>query len=393
MDTQHQETEATHASNEPFKDNNQGVINPPIYRASTVLFRTLAELRASDKDKFTGLHYGIYGTQTTFAYEEAIAKLEGADKSITVPSGLAAVTTSLMAFLNPGDHLLMVDSTYGPTRKFCDSILAKYNIATTYYDPLVGASIAELVRPNTKVIYLESPGSNSFEIQDIPAIQAVAKARNIVTILDNTWATPYFFKAFEHGVDISLHAATKYIGGHADLMLGSINTRKEYYRRLKIQVHGLGMCVSPDDCWMALRGLRTMPTRLKQHEANALELAQWLQKRPEVKSVLHPAFPDHPGHAFWKRDFRGSSGLFAVELFPKNDAQIAAMIDHMELFGLGYSWGGYESLILPVHEDMSRSAAPKRTTGPILRLHAGLEHLEDMKKDLEAGFHRMGKTA
>ncbi|HEX2581520.1 MAG TPA: cystathionine beta-lyase [Dongiaceae bacterium] len=380
-------TAAIHGGCDPAA--NFGIPNPPVYRASTILFPSLAALEASDADRFAGVHYGLYGTPTTFAFEKAVAELEGADHAVAVPSGLAAITMALLAFTKPGDHVLIVDSCYGPTRTFCDAQLARFGIEIGYYDPLIGEGIAALFRPNTRLVFLENPGSNSFEIQDVPAIAAACQARGIITILDNTWATPLFFKPFAHGVDVSLHAVTKYIGGHADLMLGIITTRAEHYRRLKNQVHGMGMSVSPEDCALALRGLRSMPARLAEHQQNSIALAHWLEQRPEVRRVLHPALPSHPGHDLWRRDFTGATGLFAIELHPTDKTAIAAMVSGMRWFGLGYSWGGVESLILPVHETSRRVVRRDWCAGPVLRLHAGLEDVEDLKEDLAAGFARL----
>ncbi len=380
-------TVITHAGNDPAA--NFGVVNPPIYRASTVLYPTVRDMQERGRNKFDTVYYGRYGTPTTFALESAVAELEGADRAVALPSGLAACTGALLSFLKAGDHLLMVDSVYEPTRTFCDQQLAHFGISTTYYDPLIGAGIAGLIQDNTKVVYLESPGSHTFEIQDVPAIVAVAQKRGCITMIDNTWATPLYFKPFEHGIDLSIHAATKYIVGHSDVMMGIITMREAHYKRVKAQVHGLGMAVSPEDCYLALRGLRTLGVRLAQHQQTALALAAWLKKRPEVERVLHPGLPDHPGHKLWQRDFKGSTGLFSVILKPFSDERVAAMLDGMQIFAMGFSWGGYESLMIPSHLKSARTVSPWSAGGPTLRIHAGLEDPDDLIADLDAGFARL----
>jgi cystathionine beta-lyase len=381
-------TIATHAGNHPH--DHQGVVNPPIYRASTILFPSVQDLRERYKHKFDAITYGRDGTQTYRALAEAFTALEGCDKAVVVPSGLAAVSNALLAVLNPGDHLLMVDTTYEPTRGVCDGFLAKIGVETTYYDPMIGAGIAALIRPNTKAIYLESPGSLTFETQDIPAIVAAAKARNCLTLIDNTWATPLFFKPPKFGIDIGIYAATKYIGGHSDMMMGIITCRADLHHQIAKMAHGtLGQAVSADDCYQALRGLRTLHARLMQHQETALTLARWLQARPEVEQVLHPAFPATPGHEFWKRDFGGSSGLFGVVLKSCPPDRVDAMLNGMHLFGMGYSWGGYESLMVPAGLTTSRSAKPWHAVGRTVRIHAGLEDPVDLIADLEDGLARL----
>jgi len=381
------QTRVTHAGNRPA--DNHGVINPPVYHASTILFPTVAALKAAAADRFARPSYGRYGTPTTYAIEEAMAALDETDRGIALPTGLAACTMSLLAFLKPGDNLLMSDAVYGPVRSFCDRILAGFGISTTYFAPEVGAGIDRLIRPETKVVYLESPGSLTFEMQDVPAITEAAHKAGAVAMIDNTWATPLFFKPIRHGVDIVIHAATKYISGHSDVMLGMITTREELWRKIKATAHGFGHAAAPDDCYLALRGLRTLAVRLARHQENGLALARWLQARPEVERVLHPALPQDPGHAIWRRDFSGASGLFGVVMKPVPEKALTAMLDGMRLFGMGYSWGGYESLILPCDLTGMRSAAPWTAAGPLLRLHAGLEDLADLTADLEAGFGRL----
>jgi cystathionine beta-lyase len=381
-------TIATHAGNHPH--DHQGVVNPPIYRASTILFPTVQDLRERYKHKFDAITYGRDGTQTYRALAEAFTALEGCDKAVVVPSGLAAVSNALLAVLNPGDHLLMVDSTYEPSRGVCDGFLTKIGVETTYYDPMIGAGIAALIRPNTKAIYLESPGSLTFETQDIPAIVAAAKARKLLTLIDNTWATPLFFKPPKFGIDIGIYAATKYIGGHSDMMMGIITCRADLHHQIAKMAHGtLGQAVSADDCYQALRGLRTLHARLMQHQETALTLARWLAERPEVEQVLHPAFPATPGHEFWKRDLSGSSGLFGVVLKPCAPDRVDAMLNGMHLFGMGYSWGGYESLMVPAGLTTSRSAKPWHAVGRTVRIHAGLEDPVDLIADLEDGLARL----
>jgi cysteine-S-conjugate beta-lyase len=385
------DTLLTHAGNRPRE--NFGIVNPPVYHASTILFPTVAAMEKAYADRFAQVTYGRYGTPTTFALEEAIAALEASGRAIALPSGMAAVVSALLAFLKSGDHLLMVDSVYSPVRTACDRMLAGFGIQTTYYDPLIGAAVAELMRPNTRVVYTEAPGSLTFEMQDIPAIVDAVHARGAVVIMDNTWATPLFFKPLSHGVDAVVHAATKYIVGHSDVMLGVISVRDEHWRQVKIAAHMLGHGAAPDDCYLALRGLRTLSVRLERHQANALRIAQWLQERPEVERVMYPALPEHPGHALWKRDFAGASGLLSVLLKPRPKAAVDALLDGMRLFGMGASWGGYESLILPVHPEATRTARPWTEAGALLRLHVGLEDPADLIADMEQGFERLGAAA
>ena len=385
------DTILTHAGCSP--GTNHGIVNPPVYHASTVLFPTVESLEDAGHS-FDGVRYGRIGTPTSQAFETAIAELEGAYKAVAVPSGLAAITTALLAFVSAGDHILVSDSVYGPNRLFCTDMLKRMGVETEFYDPLIGAGISRLMRPNTRVVFVESPGSLTFEIQDVPAIAAAAKDAGAVVMIDNTWATPLFFRPFDHGVDLSIHAATKYIVGHSDAMLGVVTARTpELWNRLKRYAVQLGTCAGPDDIYLGLRGLRTMGTRLRQHQATGIELAQWLQNRPEVARVLHPALPDDPGHALWRRDFLGASGLFAMELKPVSKQAISAFLNGMELFGMGYSWGGYESLILPTNPEKLRTASTWNSQGPLIRLHAGLEDVGDLIADLERGLTRLGDAA
>ena len=382
------DTLLTHAGNHP--ELNHGIVNPPVYHASTILFPTIEKMEQAQKERLSGVSYGRWGTPTTFAFEEAVAAIEGEGRALALPSGLAAIGATLLSLLKAGDHLLMVDSVYGPARSLCDKTLARFGIDVTYYDPLVGTGIAGLMRPNTRLVYLESPGSLTFEVQDVPAIVAAAHAGGALAIMDNTWATPLLFRALGRGVDIVIYAATKYFVGHSDAMLGAIVVRDlDLYRMLKVAAHGMGYCAAPDDCYLGLRGLRTLGVRLQRHGENGLALARWLQGRPEVARVLHPGLPEHPGHSLWRRDFTGASGLFSVVLKPCAPAAVAALVEGMRLFGMGASWGGYESLLLPVKPETTRTATAWSPGGPTLRIHAGLEAVEDLVADLEDGFRRL----
>lgn len=365
------------------------LVNTPVERASTILFDSVDELHGS-RPALGNYRYGLQGTATQWALSEALTNLEpGAAGTALYSSGLAAITASLLILLSPGDELLAPDNVYGPTRKFCDTILKRLGIRTRYYDPLIGAEIAGLLGDSTQAILLESPGSLTMEVQDVPAICAAARERGIVTLLDNTWATPLLFPAIAAGVDVSILAVTKYVGGHADLMLGSATATDKYFQRLQTASWDLGHAVSPDDAWLASRGLRTMAVRLKQHEENALKIAHWLKERAEVGLVLHPALPDCPGHEIWKRDFNGSSGLFAFEFKQQGKAARAAFVDSLELFGIGFSWGGYESLAMPVDPYRTVSKAPAEN---LIRLHIGLEEPDDLIKDLSAAFDQAGRS-
>jgi len=367
----------------------QGVVNPPVWRASTMLFDTVADLRAASRRPNDGLYYGRRGTPTQWALAEALTEMEpGAAGTMLYPSGVAAITTALLSVLEPGDQLLMVDSVYEPTRAFCDGILKRMGVETVYYDPQAGAGIADLFTDRTRAIFLESPGSLTFEVQDIPAICAAARGRGIVTLLDNTWATPLLFTAIARGVDISILACTKYIVGHSDVMMGSATAGPDHFEKLRRTTHSLGHCVSPDDAYLASRGLRTLGVRMKAHQANALAIASWLKAQPQVDRVLHPALPECPGHAVWQRDFGGSSGLFSVVLARGDDVARAALIDGLRHFGIGFSWGGYESLVLPVDPASIRSATPWATSGPMIRLQVGLEDPQDLIADLAEGLLR-----
>ena len=380
---QRAETRLAHAGREPRRFH--GFVNTPIYRGSTILFPTVACLEANDQE-FT---YGRLGTPTVRALEAAIAELEGGHATLLTPSGLSAIATTFLALLSAGDHVLVSDSVYRPTRRFCDNVLKRLGVEVAYYDPCVGAGIEGLIKANTKVVFTESPGSQTFEVQDVPALAAAAHAASALLILDNTWATPLFFKSFAHGADVSIQAATKYIGGHADVMLGAITAAKDVWPRVARTHEDFGLCVGPEDAYLGLRGFRSLGVRLARHQASALAVAEWLQNRPEVARVLYPALPSDPGHALWKRDFTGSSGLFSIVLKPVPKEAVAAMLDGLELFGMGYSWGGFESLIIPFDPGAYRTATVWKEAGPAIRLHIGLEDVDDLKADLEAGFARL----
>jgi cystathionine beta-lyase len=361
-----------------------GFVNPPVYHASTVIYPNASDLVAYRAP----YRYGRRGTPTSEALEEALRELEGPGCAgvALLPSGAAAVSTALLAVVGAGDHVLVTDSVYRPTRQFCDTILTQFGVETTYYDPLIGAGIAALFKPNTKAVFVEAPGSQSFEMQDVPAIAAAARAKDVTVLMDNTWATPLYFRAFEKGVDLSIQAGTKYIGGHSDLMIGTVSANASRWPKLKETVTTLGLCVGPDDIYLALRGLRTMGIRLERHQQSGLAVARWLARRPEVARVLHPALETDPGHALWKRDFAGASGLFSVILKPAPETAVHALLNSLELFGLGYSWGGYESLAILFDCTSYRTATKWAPGGPALRLHIGLEDVSDLIADLEAGF-------
>lgn len=373
-----------------------GVVNPAVYHASTILSPSLDALerarRARPGDAVTD---GRHGTPGTYAFEDAIALLEGGYRTRLCQSGPTAVAAPLLAYLSAGDHLLMCDSVCGPTRAFCDGMLARLGVETTYFDPLVGGDIAALIRPNTAVVFVESPGSLTFEVPDVPAIAAAADDAGIWTMMDNSWASPLGFRPFEHGVDIAIQAVTTYISGHADLVMGAVTVSRTAYPALQRGWSELGLGAGPDDVYLAMRGMRTLATRMERHQANGLRVAEWLARQPEVLDVLHPALPGDPGHALWKRDFRGASSLFGFIIDPRfaNRRALAAMLDGMELFGMGASWGGYESLLVPVDPGALRAATrwPRegRPDGQVMRIHVGLEDPLDLIDDLSAGFARM----
>jgi cysteine-S-conjugate beta-lyase len=358
-----------------------GVVNTPVYRASTILYPNLKAI----KDNSQPYTYGRRGTPSTQSFEEAISVLEGAAKTVGVTSGVQAIALAILSVCGAGDHILVVDSCYDPTRTLCERTLKRFGIEASFYAP--GDDITPHLKPNTKAVFCESPGSLTFEMQDIPALARAAHAHGVSVLMDNTWATPLFFQPLAHGVDLSIQAATKYIGGHADVMLGYVAANERHAARLH-QVHGdLGLFASGDDCFLGLRGLRTLAVRLKRHQETGLTLALWLQARPEVARILYPALPQDPGHALWKRDFSGACGLFGVVLKPVSAAGVAALVDGLQHFGIGYSWGGFESLIVPAH--IRRTARPFAAEGPVLRIHAGLEDAGDLIADLERGFERL----
>lgn len=362
----------------------KGFVNPPIVRGSTVLYPTADDL-ISHRGEYT---YGRSGTPTTRALQNALKALEGPQCAGVglAPSGMAAISTTLLAVLKGGDHLLVSDNIYRPTRNFCNDMLARYGVETTYFDPLIGKDINKLFRPNTKAIVVESPGSQSLEMPDVPAIAEVAHAHGAVVIDDNTWATPLFHRSLDFGVDISIQAGTKYIGGHSDIMFGTIAANEKTWPQIAQAVRLLGVCCGPDDVFLALRGLRTLSVRLAHHQRSGLEMARWLAARPEVQRVMHPGLESDPGHAIWKRDFTGASGLFSIVLKPAPDKAVHALLDSLKLFGMGYSWGGFESLAILFDCSSYRTATKWAPGGPTLRLHIGLESLDDLKADLTQGF-------
>ncbi len=377
-------TRLVHAGRDPFEQ--FGFVNTPIYRGSTVLQPTLADLEARHGKRFI---YGTLGTPTTEALEKAWSEIAGAAGTVLASSGLAAITVALLTAVKAGDHVLVTDSAYLPTRTLCDVFLARMGVETSYYDPLIGGGIAALMRPNTKAVLVEAPGSQSFEMQDVPAIAEAAHARGACVIMDNTWATPLFFPPHERGVDLAIEAGTKYLSGHSDLLLGLVSANEQWLKPLRQTFNLFAMCAGPDDVFLALRGLRTMDLRLREAERQGFALAEWLKRRPEVSRVLHPGLEDDPGHAIWKRDFLGASGLFSVILKPVPRAALAALLDGLELFGMGYSWGGYESLVIPFDCRSYRTATTWAPEGPALRFSVGLEDIEDLTADLEQGFRRM----
>jgi cysteine-S-conjugate beta-lyase len=362
----------------------KGFVNPPVVHGSTVLYPTADDLHAHRGE----FQYGRHGTPTTKALQEALMAIEGPRCAGVglAPSGLSAITTALLAVLKAGDHLLVCDNAYRPTRNFCNGLLVRYGVETTYFDPLIGAGIADLFKPNTRAVLVEAPGSQSFEMPDIPAIAAVAHGRGALVLDDNTWATPLFHRSLDHGVDISIQAATKYIGGHSDIMFGTISANPTAWPLIAEAVRLLGVCAGPDDVFLALRGLRTLAVRLAQHHRSGIEIARWLAARPEVVKVLHPALESDPGHAIWKRDFTGASGLFSIVLKPAPRKAVDALLDTVKLFGMGYSWGGFESLVIPFDCADYRTASKWAPGGPTLRLHIGLENVSDLKADLARGF-------
>lgn len=382
------ETRAIHNGRDPVVQG--GMVNPPVYHGSTVIYSSLEDLERSrfEHDLKDKVVYGRLGNLSTFAFENAVADLENGFGCISVSSGMAAVTTTILGFVGSGDHLLMVDTAYGPTRAFCDHYLNRIGVEVTYYDPMLGVEIESLINANTKLIFMESPGSLTFEVQDVPAIVSIAKQHGITTALDNSWATPLFYRPLDIGVNVSVTAATKYIAGHSDAMLGLIAADEDSFYIVKKCRDLLGQSLAPDDVYLGARGLRTLTVRVKQHEQHALTLAKWLQLHSEVLEVIHPALEGCPGHSVWKRDFTGSTGLFSFILKPRPRQALANMLDHMELFSMGFSWGGYESLIVPQDPSRSRTATSWNKQGQLLRVHTGLENIDDLIADMEAGLAR-----
>jgi cysteine-S-conjugate beta-lyase len=381
-------TDVAHVGRDPSK--HLGAVNTPVYRATTILFDSLADLEAAERGDYPGVTYGLHGLPTVTDLQAAIAALEGGHAALAVASGLAAITLALIGTVSAGDHVLVTDAVYGPTRRFCDNQLRRLGVEVSYYDPLAGAAIEREFRPNTRLVFAESPGSLTFEVQDIPAIAEVAHARGALLMLDNTWATPLGFPAFARGVDVALHAGTKYVGGHSDVLVGIIDCNEATYPRLHRLWTDMGVALSSDDAFLALRGLRTLAVRLERHTRSALTIAQWLSQRPEVAEVIFPALPGSRGHELWKRDFTGACGLFGVVLKPVEKARIAAMLDGMRLFRMGWSWGGFESLIIPANVARAKRTLRWNAAGPYLRLHVGLESAEDLIDDLADGLARLG---
>ena len=367
-----------------------GVVNPPVYHASTILFKTLADLEAAERGEFPGPTYGRRGTETQHSLEAAIAALNRAESTLALPSGLAALVVTFLAMVDRGDHVLVTDAVYAPVRRLCQGMLQRLGVEFSYYDPAITPErLQELFRPNTKLVWAESPASLTFEMSDIPAIAQLCKKHGAKLAIDNTWATGFYFDAFAHGVDLVAEAGTKYLVGGADALVGAVSGRLSDMQRVRKIADELGYHIAPDDCYLALRGMRSLAARLPYHYENGLKLAEFLAHRPEVKQVIHPARSDHPGHDIWKRDFTGASGLFAVILHPISHQQLAALTDGLTLFGMGYSWGGYESLLLPCKPAAIRSVVPCTEAGVLLRIHAGLEDINDLTADLTAGFARM----
>ncbi|HSP25669.1 MAG TPA: cystathionine beta-lyase [Saliniramus sp.] len=379
-------TRLVHAGRDPSEQH--GFVNTPIYRGSTVLYKSYDDI-LNRRNRYT---YGTKGTPTIEALEQGWSEIAGAAGTVLAPSGMSAVALALMAFVKAGDHILVTDSVYRPTREFCNQHLAKLGVETTYYDPLIGSGISDLMRPNTSVVFTEAPGSQTFEMQDIPAIREVAHAHGAVLMMDNTWATPLFFPPHANGIDIAIEAGTKYLSGSSDLLMGIVSANEKHWPQLRRTYDLYASCPGPEDVFLCLRGMRTMKLRLKEHEKQALEMARWLEQRPEVSRVMHPGLESDPGHAIWKRDFKGSSGLFAIELKPASRQALGAMLDGLKLFGMGFSWGGFESLVIPFDCRTYRTATKFTADGPTLRFQIGLEDIDDLKSDLEAGFSRLRST-
>jgi cystathionine beta-lyase len=369
-----------------------GVVNPPVQRASTVVFNTVEEKRKATVNRANKtLFYGRRGTTTHFAFQDAMVEVEGGAGCALYPCGTAAISNAILSFVETGDHILMVDTCYEPTRDFCDTIMKKMGVETTYYEPTIGEGIQGLIKPNTKVLFTESPGSVTMEVQDVPTLARIAHEHDIIVMLDNTWAAGVNFSPFDFGVDISIQAATKYIVGHSDVMLGTAVANEKCWDQLREQSYLMGQCVSPDDAYLGLRGIRTLDVRLRQHAESSLKVAKWLETRPEVDHVRHPALESCPGHEFFKRDFTGGNGLFSFVLKNSNPQATTALLDGMTHFSMGYSWGGFESLILanePSSFNSLRTVANPNFEGTLIRVHIGLEDVDDLIADLESGLER-----
>ena len=380
-------TRAVHLGRDPRRF--LGAVNTPVFRATTLLFPTVAELERSRRGDYEGIGYGLHGLPTVTDLQRAVAAIEGAHAALAVPSGLTATTLPLLALTRPGDHVLVTDAVYGPTRRFCNNHLARLGVEVSYYDPELGAAIEREFRANTRIVFTESPGSLTFVMQDIPAIAAVAHRHRALVITDNSWATPFGFRSFDYGVDVSVHAATKYIGGHSDVLMGLILGTEATFPDLHRIWTDMGVTASSDDCFLALRGLRTLPVRLARHVESATKIAQWLATRAEVREVIYPVLPGSRGHELWRRDYLAGSGLFAVVLQPVARVRIDAMLDGMKLFGMGWSWGGFESLIIPTYPELTQTATKWGPGGPCLRLAIGLEEPSDLIDDLAEGLARL----
>jgi len=380
-------TDVAHLGRDPKQ--HLGAVSTPVYHATTILFDTVAELEAAERGQYPGVTYGLHGLPTVTDLQSAMAELEGGHAALAVASGLAAITLALLGTTRAGDHVLVTDAVYGPTRRFCDNQLKRFGVEVSYYDPLAGASVEREFKSNTHVVFAESPGSLTFEVQDVPAIAEVAHRRGALLMLDNTWATPLGFPAFARGADISLHAGTKYVGGHSDVLVGLMTCSEATFPALHRLWTDMGVTLSSDDAFLALRGLRTLAVRLERHTQSALTIARWLRERPEVDEVIFPALPGSRGHELWKRDFTGACGLFGVMLKPAAKARVDAMLDGMRLFRMGWSWGGFESLIIPANVERAKRTIPWNARGPYMRLHVGLEDVQDLIADLEDGFARL----
>ncbi|WP_395077038.1 cystathionine beta-lyase [Hyphococcus sp.] len=384
-------TIATHGG--PAPSEQSGMLNPPVYRASTVFYPTAEAYKRRHDGYYDDVIYGLYGTKTTFALADAIAQLENASDTLITSSGTAANALAAAAFLSTGDHLLAADCVYGTTRKFFETILKRFGVEVSYFNPTIGGEIQSEIRRNTRAVFLESPGSQLFEMIDIPVVVEAARAAGAVTLIDNTWATPLYYRPLDHGVDVSIQSGTKYISGHSDIMLGSISVRnRAHFELIKDMAGRWGNCASPDDCYLAHRGLRTLDVRMERHQQNASRLIEWLLQQAEVAKIRYPALEDDPGHFIWRRDYAGASGLFGVELARMTDQAASAFFDHLSLFGLGSSWGGYESLLVPAWPKPVRVASAVDDQHDLIRVHAGLEDASDLIADLDRAFARMRAT-